>query len=100
MFSTYTRTDPFNHNGKRNRSNTDTDDYNCGGFALGTYSWYAPYRSDEQMQIFERWAAIQMWLDVAEDADNIADRIDARETAHTYVVSLLNLFVKIGRAHV
>ena len=94
MFSTYAQTDPFNRNGKRNRSNTDTDAYNCGGFALGTYSWYVPYRSDEQMQIYERWAGIQMWLDVAEDADNIADRIDARETAHTYVVSLLNLFVK------
>ena len=94
MFSTYAQTDPFNRNGKRNRSNTDTDDYNCGGFALGTYSWYVPYHSDEQMQIYERWAGIQMWLDVAEDADNMADRIDARETAHTYVVSLLNLFVK------
>lgn len=90
MFSTYAQTDPFNRNGKRNRSNTDTDAYNCGGFALGTYSWYVPYRSDEQMNIYDLWANIQMCLDV----DNIADRIDARETAHTYVVSLLNLFVK------
>ena len=94
MFSTYAQTDPFNRNGKRNRSNTDTDAYNCGGFALGTYSWYVPYRSDEQRQIYERWANIQMWLDAAEDADNTADRIDARETVHICVVSLLNLFVK------
>lgn len=86
MFSTYAQTDPFNRNGKRNRSNTDTDAYNCGGFALGTYSWYVPYRSDEQMNIYDRWADIQMCLD--------ADNIDARVTAHTYVVSLLNLFVK------
>ena len=94
MFSTYAQTDPFNRNGKRNRSNTDTDAYNCGGFALSTYSWYVPYRSDEQRQIYERWANIQMWLDAAEDANNTADLIDARMTAHTCVVSLLNLFVK------
>lgn len=94
MFSTYAETDPFNRNGKRNRSNTDADVYNCGGFALGTYSWYLPYRLDEQVQVYESWMEIQTWLDAAEDADNIADRIDARETAHTYVVSLFNLFVK------
>lgn len=94
MFSTYAQTDPFNRNGKRNRSNTDTDAYNCGGFALGTYSWYVPYRSDEQANIYDRWANIQMWLDAAEDADNTADLIDASVTANTYVVSLLNLFVK------
>lgn len=94
MFSTYAQTDPFNRNGKRNRSNTDTDAYNCGGFALSTYSWYVPYRSDEQMDIYDCWANIQMWLDVAEDADNTADRIDARETVRICVVSLLNLFVK------
>lgn len=94
MFSTYAQTDPFNRNGKRNRSNTDTDAYNCGGFALSTYSWYVPYRSDEQMNIYDRWDNIQMCLDVAEDADNTADRIDARETVHICVVSLLNLFVK------
>lgn len=94
MFSTYAQTDPFNRNGKRNRSNTDTDDYNCGGFALGTYSWYLPYRLDEQMDIYDRWADIQMWLDDAEDADNTADSPIARAAVHTCVVSLLNLFVK------
>lgn len=94
MFSTYAQTDPFNRNGKRNRSNTDTDDYNCGGFALGTYSWYLPYRLDEQMDIYDRWADIQMWLDDAEDADNTADSLIARAAVHTCVVSLLNLFVK------
>lgn len=94
MFSTYAQTDPFNRNGKRNRSNTDTDDYNCGGFALGTYSWYLPYRLDEQMDIYDRWADIQMWLDDVEDADNTADSLIARAAVHTCVVSLLNLFVK------
>ena len=94
MFSTYAQTDPFNRNGKRNRSNTDTDDYNCGGFALGTYSWYVPYRSDEQANIYDRWANIQMWLDAAEDADNTADSLIARAAVHTCVVSLHNLFVK------
>ena len=94
MFSTYAQTDPFNRNGKRNRSNTDTDAYNCGGFALGTYSWYLPYRLDEQMDIYDRWADIQMWLDAAEDADNTADSPIARAAVHTCVVSLLNLFVE------
>ena len=94
MFSTYAITDPFNRNGERNRSNTDTYDYNCGGFALGTYSWYMPYHSDDQMEVYGRWDDIQMWLDVAKYANNIVDRTDARMTAHTYVVSLLNLFVE------
>lgn len=35
--------DWFNREGRRNVYNTDIDFYNCGGFALGTYSWYTPY---------------------------------------------------------
>lgn len=38
--------DWFNRDGKRNSSNTDSDYYNCGGFALSTYSWYKPYSYD------------------------------------------------------
>lgn len=34
--------DPFNKRGSRNIRNTDKADYNCGGYALGTFSWYLP----------------------------------------------------------
>ena len=32
--------DLFNRNGERNAFNTDQWYYNCGGYALGTFSWY------------------------------------------------------------
>ena len=32
----------LNLNKTRNVRNTDIDDYNCGGYALGTFSWYRP----------------------------------------------------------
>lgn len=38
--------DGFNREGKRCQRNTKYDAYNCGGFALGTFSWYAPYGAD------------------------------------------------------
>ena len=34
--------DPFNKTKRRNRNNTKSYEYNCGGYALGTYSWYCP----------------------------------------------------------
>lgn len=34
--------DPFNRLGKRNTSNTTRRSYNCGGYALETFSWYEP----------------------------------------------------------
>ncbi len=34
--------DPFNKKGERNPSNVSLWAYNCGGYALGTYSWYCP----------------------------------------------------------
>ena len=35
--------DELNLNGFRNIRNTDKEFYNCGGYALGTYSWYCPH---------------------------------------------------------
>lgn len=43
VFGRYKNDDAFNLKGHRNSANTDIDDYNCGGYALGTYSWYCPY---------------------------------------------------------
>lgn len=38
--------DLYNRNGLRNVRNTVRYTYNCGGYALGTFSWYLPYESD------------------------------------------------------
>ena len=38
--------DLYNRNGLRNVRNTARYTYNCGGYALGTFSWYLPYESD------------------------------------------------------
>lgn len=35
--------DYLNSKKTRNSENTYLEDYNCGGYALGTYSWYCPY---------------------------------------------------------
>lgn len=35
--------DRFNRNKTRNALNCDIEDYNCGGYALGTFSWFCPY---------------------------------------------------------
>ena len=40
--------DPLNTLGSRNIRNTDKADYNCGGYALGTFSWYLPSRTREE----------------------------------------------------
>ena len=35
--------DYLNRQKTRNINNTCTSDYNCGGYALRTFSWYLPY---------------------------------------------------------
>ena len=35
--------DFFNKLGTRNANNTKVFEYNCGGYALNTYSWYCPH---------------------------------------------------------
>ena len=39
--------DLFNRNRNRNERNTSQWDYNCGGYALGTFSWYLPNDNDD-----------------------------------------------------
>lgn len=39
--------DFFNEKRTRNEQNTLREDYNCGGYALRTFSWYLPYDYDE-----------------------------------------------------
>lgn len=40
--------DGLNLEGSRNVLNTDRESYNCGGYALNTFSWYLPYNSSWQ----------------------------------------------------
>lgn len=47
MFFSYFDHDPFNKRNNRNGFNTERRDYNCGGFALGTFSWYIPCPDDD-----------------------------------------------------
>ena len=41
--------DFLNSDNKRNERNTSELQYNCGGYALGTYSWYSPYDSHSEV---------------------------------------------------
>lgn len=43
----YFMRDPYNSANKRNINNTDKMDYNCGGYALGTFSWYMPCKPED-----------------------------------------------------
>lgn len=47
--------DPLNKIGKRNIRNTFKSSYNCGGYALGTYSWYLPRKNPEFIS-FQQYA--------------------------------------------
>lgn len=35
--------------------NLDTLDYNCGGFALGTFDWFVPYDDEDEDDCFGSW---------------------------------------------
>ena len=48
----YENDDPFNIAKERNTMNTDRGEYNCGGYALGCYSWYCPFA--HQVRDFEK----------------------------------------------
>ena len=57
--------DFFNWRGLRNEDNTDRWDYNCAGFALGTFSWYEPeFFNDEGCYLCD---------DLAEEGFSIGD---------------------------
>ena len=48
----YSKCDPYNRSNGRNVDNANTDEYNCAGFALRTYSWYCP-NENPLREIFE-----------------------------------------------
>ena len=39
--------DPLNRDNSRNIKNTERYLYNCGGYALGIFSWYCPHDEDD-----------------------------------------------------
>ena len=52
FFLDYENDDPFNIAKERNTKNTNREEYNCGGYALGCYSWYCPFA--HQVRDFEK----------------------------------------------
>lgn len=53
--------DPFNTLGMRNINNTVKRQYNCGGYALGTFSWYWPGRTEEEHDKIMEYAEAEDW---------------------------------------
>lgn len=63
--------DPFNALGLRNVSNTVKRYYNCGGYALSTFSWYWPGRTKEEHDEIMEYAEAEDWdnaLELATEA--------------------------------
>lgn len=56
--------DPFNILGLRNIGNTAKHYYNCGGYALGTFSWYWPGRTEEEYDEIMECAGDEDWDNV------------------------------------
>ena len=56
--------DPFNTLGLRNIGNTVKRYYNCGGYALGTFSWYWPGRTEEEYDEIMECAGDEDWDNV------------------------------------
>lgn len=48
--------DIYNINGKRTNRNVENWQFNCGGYALETYSWICPYDTEEDSdRLFDDW---------------------------------------------
>ncbi len=59
----YLQSDPFNKERKRNVLNTQRHTYNCGGYALGTFSWYCPHCPAD-----DGWSGYDYGFENAEEA--------------------------------
>lgn len=58
--------DEFNEFGTRNKKNVERWQYNCGGFALGTYNWICPYDTEEEG---EEYIDFDYWADDSDEVD-------------------------------
>ena len=54
FYSIIDEDDGLNENHHRNINNTYKRAYNCGGYALGTFSWYCP-NSEEEADMWDDW---------------------------------------------
>lgn len=67
----------LNTNKERNINNTETEDFNCGGYALGTFNWYAPYHNqgyeDFEYSSESRDEEVQEMLDCGNSVDDIVN---------------------------
>jgi hypothetical protein len=53
MFRRFYLDDPFNKLNNRSMKNTKRNTFNCGGYALGTFSWYCPHNPEDEK--FDSW---------------------------------------------
>lgn len=67
--------DFLNKNNSRNYQNSNYSDYNCGGFALKTFSWYKPcdYDEEELVDILNHYSDI---YDGGDEYPNFLDYIN------------------------
>lgn len=68
--------DPLNLDGLRNLRNTDKGWYNCGGYALETFSWYMPYDGDEVTTFSELFETYEEWDENDDPASTVRERIE------------------------
>ena len=67
--------DYYNIKGTRNAKNTANFEYNCGGYALNTFSWYEPYDTDIEEIESEIAELIEEEFDKKEIYSMILDRL-------------------------
>lgn len=75
--------DLYNTNKNRSPMNTNYFDFNCGGYALGTISWYLPSETQEVWGCWEEWDE-QTVCDITRMAVSymLADFSDLRVISH------------------
>lgn len=64
--------DAYNVEGTRNKKNVQGWQYNCGGYALETFNWIAPYDTYEDS---ERLVDCDEWSDEEYDFDERAEKL-------------------------
>ena len=60
--------DPYNVMKKRNIRNTDKEEYNCGGYALGTFGWYMLGHNKKEYRAFNEALRDEEWVKVKQMA--------------------------------
>ena len=71
--------DIYNRKKLRNQYNTDDEDYNCGGYALGIFNWYVP-RSGRRGQVDYRNCTLSSCIQVMlNELPNVRQITDVRQ---------------------